>query len=116
MSRLPVDKWLRTMRNSPDDVLVRMFGGSDFPQEAVWAAGAELERREQVKVEAGAYTNLYEWRKQVAAGQRDAFTFDGLWRKACEEATEFELRAIMSRIPYHQSHPGWSSLDNDLPF
>ncbi len=33
------------------------------------------------------------WRKELAAGQRDAYTFDTLWRAACAEMSAIEADA-----------------------
>ncbi len=33
---------------------------------------------------------LEQWRRELAAGKRDAFTVDALWRAACEEMNAIE--------------------------
>ncbi len=39
---------------------------------------------------AARYPALTAWRRELAAGVRDPFTFDDLWRRACAEAEHLE--------------------------
>jgi len=58
-----------------------MYGSSTFPTEAIYAAGAELARRS----DPDPTPNLTKWRAEIAAGVRDEYTFDDLWRAACRD-------------------------------
>jgi len=103
------NKWQPICRGSSDDALVQILGSSTFPKEAVYAAQAELTRRSEPKPSC---TNLYQWRRELAAGMRTAYTFDELWRRACEEVNEMELQAAYRRA----AAPPPSTRSSDLPF
>lgn len=44
---------------------------------------------------APSYPALEAWRAELAAGKRDRYTFDPLWRAACEEMNAIEAPTPM---------------------
>jgi len=103
-------EWERVCRSSPEDALVKIVGSSTQPSVAIYAAQAELARR----LHESSCPSLDKWRAELAAGLRTPYTFDDLWRAACDEANQREWDAIMSRRPPTPNHP--RLVDDDLPF
>lgn len=93
--------WSAIVKNSPDSALVQILGSVTFGDEAVYAAMAELTRRSELAPR----TNLSQWRKELVVGTRDIFTFDDLWRLACEEASSVETPP--------RTRPRWSDLKEE---
>jgi len=102
-------EWEQVCRNSPEGALVQMIGSCTMPTAAVYAAQAELVRRSGES----SCPALDKWRKELAAGLRTAYTFDALWRKACDEMNQREWDTVMSRRPPSPNHP---FVDDGLPF
>lgn len=90
MKTVSANKWTRICENSPEGALLQMLASPQL--EVVYAAQAELARRAAEPP----CTNLYKWRKEMAEGKRDAYVFDELWRKACEEASVAENQTRIS--------------------
>lgn len=106
---LTAKEWEQVCRNSPDAALVQMIGNSTISLGAVYAAQAELIRRSNVS----SCPALDKWRAELAAGLRTPYTFDDLWRAACDEMNRREWDAVMSRRPPTPNHP---FSDDGLPF
>src|SRR6266446_1508309 len=100
-------EWEQVCRNSPEVALVQILGSNMVP-EAIYAAQAELVRR----TNAFPCSNLDKWWEELAAGVRDAYAFDDLWRAACDERNQMEWDAVLRRRPPTPSHP--HSVDDDL--
>lgn len=93
--------WNKIVRGTSDSALAQIYGSSTFPQEAIWAAGAELTRRSDPECDRVSY--LDQWRAELEFGLRDIYTFDELWRLACEEMTSFADASLR-----HRARPRWS--------
>ncbi len=104
--------WKAIARGSSTDALAQMLGSSYLPMEAIWHAGAELTRRSQAPPP-DQCPNLTKWRAELAAGVRDAYKFDDLWRKACDEMNQLEWNAVMKRRPPSPDSPPYA---DGLPF
>ena len=84
MRTVSANKWTLICQNSPEDALVKMLSSPQL--EVAYAAQAELSRRSAPNP----CPMLDKWRKEMRDGKRDAYVFDELWKKACEETNEME--------------------------
>lgn len=105
--------WEEIARNSNEAALVQILGSCSFPREAIYAAHAELTRREEVPA---GYASLKQWQKEIAAKMRDPYTFDELWRKACQDMNDMELASDRAAASHRPPLCGESNNDDDLPF
>src|SRR6266446_4562077 len=104
---LTAKEWEQVCRNSPEAALIQMVGSGTISLAGVYAAQAELIRRSTVSP----CPDLDKWRAELAAGLRTAYTFDDLWRAACDEMNRREWDAVMRRRPPTSNRP---FVDDDL--
>lgn len=97
MTAHSANKWTVICQHTPTDSLVKMLA-SNFELEAIYAAQAELAQR----ANPSPCPNLDRWRKELADGRRSIYTFDEVWKAACDEARQMEFVAG-SRIQSHHS-------------
>lgn len=91
MNTVSANKWTVICANSNGDALVKMLS-SNFQPEAIYAAQLELAKR----ASASPCPNLDKWRREMEEKKRDAYVFDELWKKACEEVRAAEWNRLFA--------------------